>query len=668
MATVQLTDDQWIRQAFMLPKWAVTQQDEMRRVLTSASYKFTDTTLGGSFAINAPPQFTRYADIKVPSRFAPSKGMGRYYSEAIDDTGQFVHMRFGVPQFNSLTNFFFNFYNPKASMIARTGRSTQAFYTVGKALGFVVTLPLQPLIWMGSVVNFLTKKPVSKFYYLKPAMPLYWGAVNVIANQIAVNMGIIPRVMSADEQHLKGNAEEAPTQSDIEQYHKLLPNIFRQDGGVDIYAVATRAQRLAHRNRENMKNIADSASGRDAILSLRDRMLEFNTEPVSGDPGSRGFPLYTEEYTSLTEYTAPGSDDSEDQEKTGDAFETMASFADFSIAELEDGAQFVTFRVDDPGPTTESFSSTVGESELAGKINGISSQARTARFSFADGNIGDGPVAEFMEGAIGAVKGVATGFLDSVNMSGIMALSGNAFADIPKVWESSEANLPSSTYTIELRSPYGNKMSRYINLMIPLSMLLAAALPISTGKQSFTSPFLCEMYAKGRNQIRLGMIESLSITRGTGNVGWTKDGEPLGIDVTFTVVDMSTVMHMPISPQFGAIGAAAMTAGSALGESIGAIAGNREAGAAVGEGVAAAMSKSTFDDDNAFTDYMAVLGSLSLADQIYPMNKLKLNLTRRMSAWEQWKSPAYQANWAMGTLPGRVISAMSHVSERTTGR
>lgn len=668
MATVQLTDDQWIRQAFMLPKWAVTQQDEMRRVLTSASYKFTDTTLGGSFAINAPPQFTRYADIKVPSRFAPSKGMGRYYSEAIDDTGQFVHMRFGVPQFNSLTNFFFNFYNPKASMIARTGRSTQAFYTVGKALGFVVTLPLQPLIWMGSVVNFLTKKPVSKFYYLKPAMPLYWGAVNVIANQIAVNMGIIPRVMSADEQHLKGNAEEAPTQSDIEQYHKLLPNIFRQDGGVDIYAVATRAQRLAHRNRENMKNIADSASGRDAILSLRDRMLEFNTEPVSGDPGSRGFPLYTEEYTSLTEYTAPGSDDSEDQETTGDAFETMASFADFSIAELEDGAQFVTFRVDDPGPTTESFSSTVGESELAGKINGISSQARTARFSFADGNIGDGPVAEFMEGAIGAVKGVATGFLDSVNMSGIMALSGNAFADIPKVWESSEANLPSSTYTIELRSPYGNKMSRYINLMIPLSMLLAAALPISTGKQSFTSPFLCEMYAKGRNQIRLGMIESLSITRGTGNVGWTKDGEPLGIDVTFTVVDMSTVMHMPISPQFGAIGAAAMTAGSALGESIGAIAGNREAGAAVGEGVAAAMSKSTFDDDNAFTDYMAVLGSLSLADQIYPMNKLKLNLTRRMSAWEQWKSPAYQANWVMGTMPGRVISAMAHVSERTTGR
>lgn len=665
MSTASLTDDKWIRQSFMLPKWAVTHQDEVRRVLTDASYKFTDTTLGGSFAINPPPQFTRWADLKVPSRYAPSLGMGRYYSEALDDNGQYVHMRFGVPQFNSLTNFFFNFYNPKASAIARTGRSTQAFYNIGKALGFVVTLPLQPLVWMGSVVNFLTKKPVSKFYYLKPAMPLYWGAVNVIANQLAVNMGLIPRVMSADEQHLKGGAEEAPTQSDIEKYHQLLPGIFRKDGGIDIYAVATRAQRLAHRNRENMRNIVENAEGRVAVQSLRDRMLEYNHSSLGADPGSMGFPQYVQEFTSLEGYTAPPPGEKEVEEAIGDGFENMSSFADFAIAELEDGAQFVTFRVDDPGPTSESFTSTVGESQLASKINGMSSQARSTRFSFADGNVGSGPISEFIEGAVGAVKGVVSGFLDSVNMSGIMALGGNAFADIPKVWESSEASLPSATYTIELRSPYGNKMSRYMNLMVPLSMILAAALPISTGKQSYTSPFLVEMYAKGRNQIRLGMIESLSITRGTGNVGWTKEGEPLGIDVTFTVVDMSTVMHMPISPQFGAIGAASMAAGGAIGGAIGSVVGNAEAGEAAGEGIAAAMTKSTFDDDNAFSDYMATLGSLSLADQIYPINKLKLNLTRRMAAWEQWKSPAHHANWTMGTFPGRIVSAISHVSERT---
>lgn len=664
MSGASFTDHHWIRQSFMLPKWAVTNQDEIRRVLTDTSYKFTDTTLGGSFAINPPPQFTRHADLKVPSRYANSKGMGRYYSEAIDDNGQYVHMRFGVPQFNSLTNFFFNFYNPKASSLARTGRANSAFYNVGRALGFVVTLPLQPIIWLGSAVRFLSRKPVSRFYYLKPAMPLYWGAVNTIANQLAVNMGLIPRVMTNDEQVMMGDEEISANENDSSSFHDLLPGIYRKDGGIDIYAVATRAQRLAHQNRQNLQRAVEEAGGNNGVRSLREAMREYSRDTLSTDRGPRDYNDYLKEFTEIDGYSNPSGDGDEGQEHTGDRFEQMDNFTDFAIAELQDGAQFVTFRVDNAGPVSESFTNTVGESELAGKINSLSSQARTARFSFADGNIGDGMISGAVQSAVGAVRDTLRGVLEGVQLGGLMALAGNAFVDIPKVWESSTANLPSSSYTIELRSPYGNKMSRYMNLMVPLSMILAAALPLSTGKQTYTSPFLMELYSKGRNQIRLGMIENLSITRGTGNVGWTKDHEPLGIDISFTVVDMSTVMHMPIAPQFGAVGAAAMAAGDAIGGAIGAVAGNAEAGAEIGATTAAAFSKSTFDDDNAFTDYLATLGSLSLADQIYPTNKLKLNLTRRMAAWEQWKSPAYQANWTMGTLPARLVSAISHMTDR----
>ena len=55
--------------------------------------------------------------------------------------------------------------------------------------------------------------------------------------------------------------------------------------------------------------------------------------------------------------------------------------------------------------------------------------------------------------------------------------------------------------------------------MVPLSMLLAGALPKSTGKHSYDAPFLVEIYDKGKAQTRLGIIDSISITRGVGRLG-----------------------------------------------------------------------------------------------------------------------------------------------------
>lgn len=55
--------------------------------------------------------------------------MGRKYSEAIDDNGQLIHMRFGLPQFNSLMTFFTGFYDSGASILSRTGRSPGFFTT-----------------------------------------------------------------------------------------------------------------------------------------------------------------------------------------------------------------------------------------------------------------------------------------------------------------------------------------------------------------------------------------------------------------------------------------------------------------------------------------------------------------------------------------------------------
>lgn len=785
--SIRIKDTVWIQQSFILPQSALDEVDKRRRILTNAAYKFTDTTLGGNFAINAPPQFTRYADIRVggsqeyshgatngsttkggvkwafsTGRFmaegdnprrkftTPSAGMGRYYSEAIDDWGQDLVMRFGVPEYNSLTQFFGNFYSTDAAMISQTGRTRGVFATLGRAAGFLLSLPLQPIILGGQLVRFLANWPSSKYYYMKPTMYPYWQAVNTLVNGIAVNMGVIPMALT-EAQRSSMNLDSnflANQQEMLKEYAQVLPDIFLNTsdangptpGGLDVYKIANRAQRIANTFNAEVIQKLDSGSLSDpsargvasalftAMNELRQDLfmggglkrvpsqgideyrriylesgrnspddqknyinLDGTTTPPGGDdsstpsaPGidSNGNPTGTStanpalssdniDSSSLNqvEVESAGPGGNRDWYNTGGVKDAgpdtpngyqpsswLGSLGPMFEAERRDGAQFVTFRVGYSGTTSESFASSVEESQISQKFNSTSSSARSARFDWANG--ADLKSIPGVGAVVGAVKDFVAGTLEGVHMSGLLALAGNAFVDIPKTWNGSSANLPSASYTIKLRSPYGTKMSRLMNLYVPLGMLLAAALPLSTGKRSYTSPFICEAFCRGRHAIRLGMITDMSITRGSGNLGWNQDGDALGIDVSFTITDMSTIMHMPIQVNFGLSDKILQGAGDLLGNAFG-------QGSMAGQQVATYLQKGTYDDDNAFTDYLAVLGGLSWQDMIYANRRWRLARYRQMQAWTSWKSPARVSAWAGDTTLGRLINAISVETDRT---
>jgi hypothetical protein len=75
--------------------------------------------------------------------------------------------------------------------------------------------------------------------------------------------------------------------------------------------------------------------------------------------------------------------------------------------------------------------------------------------------------------------------------------------------------------------------------------------------------------------------------------------------------------------------------------------------------ISATSLDNIFDGDNPFTHYMAVLGGLGLADQIYVFRRLKLNLTMQMALWKLWFSPAHWASFAGDVMRARLISAFS---------
>jgi hypothetical protein len=425
------------------------------------------------------------------------------------------------------------------------------------------------------------------------------------------------------------NVEEFSDEQ-VAQFHRLLPEVIRSSGGIDVYAFANRAQRLANQSEQNLMEAMEAKAGEsNSIKELRSGIGEYlNSEegmvsepqvqwPNVDDDTEPGFRSYMESWQRTKASKPPDSDGAARDSAEDNQESWWSKFVAFSSASLEDGGQFATFRVNHVDSMEESFSNQTGESGISQTINGTSADIREKKFNFAGGNLGGGPLGDIIEGSVQGAKDVVAGALSSVGMDGLMAMAGEAFTEIPLIWQSSDVQLPQATYEMHLRSPYGNKMARLLNLYVPLSMIMAAALPKSTGRHSYDAPFLVELYDRGRAQVRLGLIDSLSISRGSGNIGWDQDNNPLAIDVSFSVVDLSPIMHMPIN-----------------------------------------SSPGLFDEDSAFSDYMATLGGLSLADQIYQSRKLQMNLTKFTEDLSSNFSASKWGMWPAG-VPSRVLSKLT---------
>jgi hypothetical protein len=117
-------------------------------------------------------------------------------------------------------------------------------------------------------------------------------------------------------------------------------------------------------------------------------------------------------------------------------------------------------------------------------------------------------------------------------------------------------------------------------------------LPMAVGKTSYNHPYLVSCFDRGKQNILTGIITSMTISRGVGNLNYTKDNRPIGVDVTITITDLSKVMAMPIST------------GDLFSNNV------------------------LIDNDHLFSNYMNVITSKSLYSQFYKLPKARINLTK----------------------------------------
>lgn len=223
---------------------------------------------------------------------------------------------------------------------------------------------------------------------------------------------------------------------------------------------------------------------------------------------------------------------------------------------------FISFFADSEQSASESFSNSTSESMIAGTLNKSSELGREIRFLIGeDGKLGSIIDNDAIDSALQAIDNLTNVVLEEGNIVSQMSKEFAIIASggkliFPELWSD-------STYTsdfdvkIKLRCPCPNKVSYFLDIIVPLNCLKALTMPRTPHGQDiagellnddvtsngYFSPFLVRGFYKGIATVDLGIVTSLSISKGKEG-SWTVDGLPTEVDVDLSIKDLYNTMAM----------------------------------------------------------------------------------------------------------------------------
>ena len=212
----------------------------------------------------------------------------------------------------------------------------------------------------------------------------------------------------------------------------------------------------------------------------------------------------------------------------------------------------VCFYLDGGAEQTESFSNDTTESSLASTLNGFGDQVNEIKFLLGEDSAlakiasKASDVSSSITGALGDLASGLTGnMLSSLAEKGTNTILKGGKIIFPKLWSNSGFSR-SYSFDIKLRSPDHDDISIFMNLFVPLMHLLALTLPITMEDDAngYKSPFLVKAYEKGFFNIDMGLVTSLTVTRG-GECQWNDAGLPTQINVSLEIEDLYSFLALP---------------------------------------------------------------------------------------------------------------------------
>lgn len=498
-------------------------------------FSVTDTSLGGNDAINCRWAFGRDDDIIHPLNALlgnPARGgLGRVYREIYDHGQQLLHIGVGVPEFSDLVTFYTECVEGNLMSDVNAGGSnnvTNMMQRVGGMLGWplkiafnIAMFPLRFPEWIADKFDGLDR--ITKYYEIRPSMPMYYKYANAIFQQIAVLMGMAGApfyfsddAVGAGDKSNNGSQSGTPLQilhkasreSTPQMYRDSLPPMM-QEHGPSVYRILSKKDH------------------RYGLLKAED-----------GDD--------VDKYISQAELLSVGNNDG-----GGGLFDGFSN----RLHMTKQGAdKFISFRVNKTSDSTETVTNSTGPSSIAQTINSAASKGADTRFS-AGGHVNKLFAAissvPLLGDVVGAVGGFAKGLVNSVGIVGLAGavITGSGFVDIPDIWTGSSFS-KNYSFNMTFRAGAADPNAILQDCYLPLSLLLAMSCPRSVGVNSYTSPFLVRAYCKGMFAVPLGIIDSMTITRGASEFGWNFMRLPTVINVSMTIKDLAPIMHLAMMDSF----------------------------------------------------------------------------------------------------------------------
>ena len=569
------------------------------------------TEIGGNDAINCYWQFGWDDDI-VPPMLSANKfqvspitgGLGRVYSEMYDTNQQLLHISVGIPKYTSLVRFYTHLFSEDLAKINSNGDGF--CYQLGKLMGSGLAIALNmltlPYKYVMTLINYISNERITKYVDFEESMFLYYRYVNTALIELAVNMGLMPKIGNQEIKSTEGNIANIsyedqlnsmfPIMSEQEALNSKMYPIFK--GGFDLFRILSTRDTRERQGHHNAEAVGPNTN--DVIDGLQ--------EP--DDKGRFEF-----------------------LDKTYDWFrDRFRGFVSRAQASWQGADKYLSFKIEKSADASESFSNSTGESPIANLFNSNSSMARSAKEMFGGKSVVDViPGVTWLKDFLGGLADTATAGMKDAVTGPFSVIGGEASVDIPEIWQSSTFS-KSHNFTVTLRSPYGDPYSIFTNIYVPLVMLMCMAMPRATGYNSYMQPFVLRAYSKGMFSIPYGIIESMSIRRGASEFGWNKQRLPTVVEVSFTIKDLSPFMVM------------GMDVGATIFSPLKAI-------------------RQLFAENSNFQEYLLTLSGMGLAERLIVSNHIKRRLTTIFKQIKSSTSVNY-GGFAFANSPiGRIIGAFS---------